>query len=335
MLSGYFNVQNQESWFVMIYEFKSGFSRQIQEMLTHREAMGYSVKDYNVIFANFDRFCMNHFINETILTKEIAFAWCNDAKGNGKGGFNRASALRGFARFILTTGKEAYVMPPSFFPMPRAKQPVIMNHIELTNFFKATDCYPNSRISNLREFMVPVIFRLQYACGMRPQEVRCLKCVDFNFADNTIYIVDSKHHKDRCLPVNAEVMEMCKSYNRIAEELTPHRKYFFQAQSGKPYTTNWLCDVFRMCWKMSGNGTSRGSCTPYALRHNYATQILMHWIEEGRDLDAMIPYLSSYMGHESFSSTYYYINLLPERLALMDFTRLEGIIPEVNDYEEN
>lgn len=85
---------------------------------------------------------------------------------------------------------------------------------------------------------------------------------------------------------------------------------------------------------MSGNGTTRGSCTPYALIHNFATQILMHWIEEQRDLDAMIPYLSAYMGHESFSATYYYIHLLPERIALMDFTRSDGIIPEVDDDEE-
>lgn len=335
MLSGHFHVRNQESWLVMTYEFKSGFARQIQEMLAHRAAMGYSVKDYNIIFANFDRFCMNHFMNETILTKEIAFAWCNDAKGNGKGGFNRASALRGFAHFIFMTSGEAYVMPSSFFPMPKAKQPIIMNHIELTNFFKATDCYHSSRKNVLHEFMVSVIFHLQYACGMRPQEVRCLRCVDLNFTDNTIYIADGKRHKDRCLPVNAEVMGMCKSYNRMAEELTPHRTYFFQAQSGKPYTTNWLCDAFRICWKMSGNETSRGSCTPYALRHNFATQILMHWIEEERDLNAMTPYLSAYMGHESFSATYYYIHLLPERLALMDFTHSDGIIPEVNDYEEN
>lgn len=253
MLSGHFHVQNQESWSVMTYEFRSGFAGQIQEMLELRAAMGHSVKDYNSILANFDRFCMNHFPNETILTKK----------------------------------------------------------------------------------KVPVIFRLQYACGMRPQEVRCLRCLDFNFTDNTIYIADGKHHKDRCLPANAEVMEMCKRYNRIAEKMIPHRTYFFQAQSGKAYTTDWLCNAFRMCWEMSGNENSRGSCTPYALRHNFATQILMRWIEEGRDLDAMIPYLSAYMGHESFSATYYYIHLLPERLALMDFTRSDGIIPEVYDFEED
>jgi len=319
----------------MIYEFKSGFAAQIQEMLKHRETMGRSIKDYNKILANFDRFCMNHYPSDTIITKEIAFAWCNNASGVGKGAFNRASTLRGFARYIILTGEEAYLMPQSFFPMPKAKKPFIMNDVELMNFFKASDCLPSDEKDALYEFTAPVIFRLQYASGMRPQEVRRLRFLDFNFIDNTIYIADGKRHKDRNLPINTEVMEICNKYNRIAEKLIPQRTYFFQAQSGNAYTERWLRDAFHVCWEMSGNKINRGACTPYALRHNFATQTLMRWIEEGKDIDAMIPYLSAYMGHDSFSATYYYIHLLPERLALMDFTRSNGVIPEVYDYEED
>jgi hypothetical protein len=41
------------------------------------------------------------------------------------------------------------------------------------------------------------------------------------------------------------------------------------------------------------------------------------------------------MGHEDFSSTFYYIHLLPERLAKMEFMHIEGIIPEVIYEEDN
>ena len=167
-----------------------------------------------------------------------------------------------------------------------------------------------------------------------PQEVRHLRCLDFNFTNNSIYIAEGKHHKDRCLPVSQNVMEMCRKYNQIAETEIAHRTYFFQALSGNMYSARWLQDAFRMCWGLSGNNVERGSCTPYMLRHNFATQTLMRWVEDGKDLDSMIPYLSAYMGHASFSATYYYIHLLPERLASMDFTRSDGIIPEVIDYEE-
>ena len=80
---------------------------------------------------------------------------------------------------------------------------------------------------------------------------------------------------------------------------------------------------------MSGNSTVKGSCVPYDLRHNFATRTLHKWIEQGLDINEYIPYLSTYMGHASFSSTFYYIHLLPEKLSLMNFTNCNGIIPEV------
>ena len=317
----------------MKHEFKSGFARHIREFLEHRELMGHTAAEYHSKLPNFDRYCQARFPNETTLTQIIAFAWCNDAKGGG--GANRARVIRGFARHILLTGEDAYVMPPSFFPPQTTRLPIIMNDGEIRSFFEATDRYPKRYKSPLLEFTVPVIFRLQYACGMRPQEVRRLRCIDFNYKNATIYIAEGKHNKDRCLPVNPAVMGMCRRYNRIAESITPKRTYFFQSLAGAVYTPQWHEYIFNLCWKMSGNITNRGLCTPYAMRHNFATQTLMRWVEEGKDLDAMIPYLSSYMGHEDFSSTYYYIHLLPDRLARMDFTRTVGIIPEVEDYEKD
>ena len=311
---------------------QSKFSVLIQEFLEHRNIMGSSAVEYHSKLLNFDRFCLEYFPDESILTQEIAFAWCNDAKGNG--GTNRARVIRGFARYMLLTGAEAFVMPPSFYPQQKSKLPFIMNNTEAQKFFEATDRYPGSGQNPLLQYTVPVIFRLMYAGGMRPQEVRRLRCVDLNFRDSTIYISEGKHNKDRCLPVNSDVMEMCRKYNGIAETINPKRAYFFQSLAGSVYTPQWLEGIFKICWEMSGNPVGRGSCNPYMFRHNFATQTLMRWVEEGRNLEAMIPYLSAYMGHEDFASTYYYIHLLPERLARMDFTRSDGVIPEVSAYEE-
>lgn len=74
---------------------------------------------------------------------------------------------------------------------------------------------------------------------------------------------------------------------------------------------------------------SRLSCTPYDLRHNFATRTLMRWVEEGKDLNAYAPYLSTYMGHVTFNSTFYYIHLLPEKLGIQKLMDIQGIIPEV------
>ena len=318
----------------MNYAFQSQFSGHIKNMLEYRAALGRDTVGYGWSLANFDRFCLSRFPNETLLTKELVFAWCDDANG---GGGHRAYIIRGFARYLISIGVDAFLMPTGFFPPRKPDLPYIFTETELRCFFEATDRFPGYCNSPLLEYTVPVVFRLLYACGMRPQEVRLLKRIDFNFSDSTIYIAEAKHCKDRRLAVNPDVMEMCKKYDRISESVVPGRVYFFQSsQTGVAYSHGWLTAKFHQCWKMSGNDTvtGRGSCTPYAFRHNYATQTLTRWIEEGKDLNAWIPYLCAYMGHATFSATFYYVHLLPERLSRMAFMSVSGIIPEVYDEEE-
>ena len=51
--------------------------------------------------------------------------------------------------------------------------------------------------------------------------------------------------------------------------------------------------------------------------------------EEGRDLEAWLPCLAAYMGHQKYSSTAWYVHLLPGRLAATGLTSAAGIIPAV------
>ena len=71
-------------------------------------------------------------------------------------------------------------------------------------------------------------------------------------------------------------------------------------------------------------------------RHRYATAMFMKWLDEKADLNAMLPYLSAYMGHSNFSDTAYYIHLIPENLlasAAVNWEKLDALIPEVEDEE--
>ena len=92
------------------------------------------------------------------------------------------------------------------FVSQKADLPYLFTDEELEHFFDATDHYPHRGNSPLLEYIIPVIFRLQYACGLRPQEVRLLKRADFDFGKGTIYISESKWCKDRCLPVHPEIV---------------------------------------------------------------------------------------------------------------------------------
>ena len=62
--------------------------------------------------------------------------------------------------------------------------------------------------------------------------------------------------------------------------------------------------------------------------HAFASHNIMRWIDEGRDVMSMLPYLSTYMGHSEFRNTLYYVHILPERLrksAGIDWSQFDTI----------
>ncbi|MBQ7922109.1 MAG: integrase, partial [Clostridia bacterium] len=75
----------------------------------------------------------------------------------------------------------------------------------------------------------------------------------------------------------------------------------------------------------------------YDLRHRFASATLCRWLDEGKNLYNMLPYLRTYMGHKSLSQTAYYIHILPENLlksCSIDWSKLDNIIPEDNIWDE-
>ncbi len=51
-------------------------------------------------------------------------------------------------------------------------------------------------------------------------------------------------------------------------------------------------------------------------RHTFAVRTLLSWYRTGEDVQAKLPWLSTYLGHREPASTYWYLSAAPELLAL-------------------
>src|SRR6478735_5504241 len=51
---------------------------------------------------------------------------------------------------------------------------------------------------------------------------------------------------------------------------------------------------------------------PYDFRHHFAYACIERWMRQRKDVAAMLPYLSRYMGHATIESTHYYIHTSPD-----------------------
>jgi integrase/recombinase XerD len=66
---------------------------------------------------------------------------------------------------------------------------------------------------------------------------------------------------------------------------------------------------------------------PHDLRHTMAVRTLLDWIAAGGDVDRRMPELSTVLGHADPASTHWYLEAVPELMALVS-RRLERV-PEV------
>ena len=316
-------------------KYNSHFAIYMDDFIRYKEALGYSKSSYAKFLMIFDRFCLNSFPEERVLTKELLMQWARLRPNENTNGLKRRMlALREFGKYLNAVGIEAYIMPSEIIGSYEPFFPYLYTDEELSAFFAAADCMPPHKLSPYRQYIVPVIFRLLYSCGLRPGEVRLIRCNDINLDTGQVNIQKTKAHKERTIVMSADMLSLCNKYEARIRIHCENRDYFFPHPKGSAYTANWLQNQFRKCWENAGINKFRGTTKPrvYDFRHNYVTRILMKWLKEGRDLYTWLPYLSAYLGHSQFSSTAYYIHLLPERLiktSAIDWSRFSDLIPGV------
>jgi hypothetical protein len=59
-------------------------------------------------------------------------------------------------------------------------------------------------------------------------------------------------------------------------------------------------------------------CRPriHDARHSFAVRTVLGWYRDGVDVQARLPWLSTYLGHRKPACTYWYFSAVPELLAL-------------------
>jgi site-specific recombinase XerD len=318
-------------------KFISAFATLIEEMLAYRESMGLSRQPYEDTLKKFDRFCSKNYPALETLTQEVVLAWLEtELLPEHNGSKIKVNSIRAFSRHLISVGREAYMLPTNFVSTKTSFVPYILSDTELSAFFHATDSVKPTRARPFAHEVAPVLFRLIYTCGLRPNEGRLLKRSNINFDTGEILITHNKQKKERVVVMSDDMLALCNNYDKRWKVFAGDSEFFFPRIDGKAYGNQQFIRLFKKYWKKANpqvDTSSLPKVRPYDLRHRYASAILHQWLEEKRDLYAMLPYLRAYMGHEHFSSTAYYIHLLPERLVKssgIDWDSFEGLIPEVS-----
>jgi len=314
---------------------ESLFAEKIQNALDFHESIGKSIKSHAAYLRGFDSFCSEQYPNESLLTKEIAWDWVYNPLHKKQGAaYWRIKALNFFGGYLIAMGEDTYIFPDAMTRTRYTLSPHIFTDDELHRFFAAADAFPRNPWNTFQHRVVPVVFRLIYTCGLRPNEGRELKRKNIDLNTGEILITNTKFQKERIVVMSDDMLNLCRSYDYYrSTELLTESEYFFPARHGGCYGHQQFGVLFNKCWRLANpDVTELPPARTYDLRHRFASAVLNRWIDEKRDLYAMLPYLRTYMGHSDLSATEYYVHLLPENLVKspgINWSGLEILIPEV------
>ncbi len=208
-------------------------------------------------------------------------------------------------------GFEAYILPKGYYPVGEKYIPYIFSENELQRFFHETDkCHYISECPH-RHLIMPVFYRMVYSCGLRSSEARLLKVEDVDLKTGVLAIWHSKKDNNRLIPMSDELTKRCRNYFEHVYLMSTGSDYFFPGLDRKPMTIGNVYHNFRrFLWKagISHGGRGKGPRV-HDFRHTFACHCLKKWIEQGKDLAVYLPVLKTYMGHESFKETAYYLRM--------------------------
>lgn len=284
----------------------------IEQYIAFKRSLGYAFTG-TYMFKMFDEFTINEKAASIGLTKELARKWGekrpNESNVNR---YKRVNTIINFSIYLNELGYHSYI-PRQIKGYKTTFTPYIFAKVELESFFTACDTTEVTRQSSM-QYILPVIFRLIYGCGLRVSEAVNLKHDDVNLEKGFIIIRETKNGCDRILPMSDSLTTVCTQYKTIYLSVRKPSIYYFSQKDGRPYSPNTIYRWFRkILWKagISHGGKGKGPRV-HDFRHSFSVHSLAEMSRKGLDLYYSLPILSKYLGHNSLEATDKYVRLTSE-----------------------
>ena len=305
--------------------FQSVLALLMEAFLQEKHACGYAYREPTRILRRLDEFLVHEGVVTHELPRHVAQTWiAKRPHERAQTQQQRINLVRHFARFLRRRGYSAYV--PDSTATARAPShfvPRMLSDDELRRFFQAVDALEPTAHSPLRHLVMPEVFRLLYGCGFRVSEVLKLRVRDVDLDQGVITVRQGKFRKDRLVPPAVSLVNRLGTYAAHFED-RPLDAIFFPGPSGSPFALHTVYRLFRTLLQRCGiphAGRGKGPRI-HDYRHLFAVHALRRWYRDGADLNAKLPLLATYLGHQHVSGTQHYLHLVadifPEITARVD-----------------
>jgi integrase len=294
----------------------SGLAEHVADYLGLRRSLGYKLERAGLLLAQFVEHCEEKHLDT--VTVEAALSWATSPAGGSAWWWSqRLSVVRCFAVYLHTVDPAAEIPPKDLLPArpPRAT-PYIYTDGEVSALIAAAAGLRHP----LRTATYQTFIGLLAVTGMRVGEAIRLNTTDVDLCGGVITIRHTKFDKSRQNHLHPTSTAALTAYlaqrdRHLAQAVSPA---LFVSPGG---TRLLACNVettFRILVTRAGLKPRSAACRPrmHDLRHTFAATSLLDGYVTGGEVGAVLPVISTWMGHVNPTATYWYLSAVPELLGL-------------------
>jgi integrase/recombinase XerD len=293
--------------------------KHLRDYLQLRRGLGFELGRVESRLRNFIAFLKVKRTRQITTKLALEFALRSDHRSTStQAGY--LSAIRGFAQYLSGIEPKTEVPPTGLIRQGHRPQPYIYSDEEIISILNAARQHPSTPRYALKPHTLYCLFGLLSVTGMRLTEALNLKPEDINWAQGVLTVGRAKFQKSRLVPLHKSALRELRAYierrNRFFAERPWRRPVnrIFVSTHGRALTSNDVGADFRMLTRHIGireAGASRGPRI-HDLRHRFAVSTLLRWYRRGKNVDPLLPVLSTYLGHVFITGTYWYLTCTPE-----------------------
>lgn len=286
----------------------------VDEYINYRMALGSKMTTQ---CATLRHFCKYLRLNSPglIIDNDIVYKFLYDGDEITSNLFVKYYALKGFFTWCLQRDFISEMPLPKRLPKRiRTFRPYIYSDNELKAIFTNARNYKDRSNGTIYPECVRVILMLTYFLGLRISETLALEIQDINLDECYLRIKCTKFYKERLVTYNETVRTLIIDFlNWRIKKGMPNSQdaSLWLDRNLKPMKLRAMRYTFDKIRKMSGIRRIDMKQQPriHDLRHTFAVNRLNQWYERGKDVQKLLPILSTYMGHIGISETSLYLTI--------------------------
>jgi integrase len=294
----------------------SGLRSRAGEYLAMRRALGFKLIAQGRHVMSFVAFCEERGTDR--VTSGLAVEWAAaTTSGDEVYQARRLDSVRIFARHLQALDPATEIPPEDVLSRRHGRMPpYLYSPQEVSALMDAA----GSLMPALRAAAWQTLIGLLAVTGMRQGEACRLRRDDVDLEAGTITILDSKFGKSRQVFLDPTAIVALRAWEQARDKAFPgpRTEEFLLNGRGRPLAGSTVQHQFASLARTAGIQAPPGRRPPrlHDLRHVFTVATMLDFYRDGRNVQARLPLLSTWLGHVDPKSTYWYLSAVPELLAL-------------------